>query len=160
MVEEARLEQTESGLAPATEGWFAVNVRDARWGTHDAFGSGCRFESREVPFREFGINIRVLGPGQPACLYHGENAQEGFLVLAGECVLLVEGEERQLRAWDFVHCPPETEHVFVGAGDGPCAILMVGTRVADERLFYPRSPLAARYGASVDEETRSGDEAY
>jgi uncharacterized cupin superfamily protein len=158
--DEARLEETESGLAPTTDGWFIVNVRDARWGRHEVFGAGCRFEGSGAEFSEYGINIRVIQPGEPACLYHRENAQEDFLVLAGDCLLLVEGEERRLKAWDFVHCPPETEHVFVGAGDEPCAILMVGTRVADEKLFYPVSELAQAHGASVDEETTSGDEAY
>jgi uncharacterized cupin superfamily protein len=124
------------------------------------FGAGCRFEGPDAEFGQLGINIRVLQPGQPACLYHRENLQEDFLVLAGECLVVVEGEERQLRAWDFVHCPPETDHVFVGAGDGPSAILMVGARDPDEKLFYPVSELAGRYGASADKETPSPEEAY
>ena len=93
-------------------------------------------------------------------LYHSEPSQEDFLVLAGECLLLVEGQERSLRAWDFVHCPPNTEHVFVGAGEGPCVLLMVGARSDDEGLFFPVSELARRYGASVESETGSGEEAY
>jgi uncharacterized cupin superfamily protein len=157
---EARLEQTESGLAPATEGWFVVNVRDARWGVHEAFGAGCRFEGPKAQFSQLGINIHVLDPGIPACLYHRENLQEDFLVLFGECTLVIEGEERQLRAWDFVHCPPETDHVFVGAGDGPCAILMVGARSPDEKLLYPVSEAAGEYGASAEKETPSPEEAY
>jgi uncharacterized cupin superfamily protein len=135
-------------------------VRDARWGVHPAFGAGCRFEGPDAQFVQVGINIHVLDPGMPACLYHRENLQEDFLVLAGECTLVIEGEERQLRAWDFVHCPPETDHVFVGAGDGPCAILMVGARSPEEKLFYPLSKPAARYGASADKETPSPEEAY
>src|SRR5437588_8210286 len=79
--------------------WFVVNVRDARWWRHHAFGASCRFESRETPFEQLGVNIRVLQPGEPNCLYHSENLQEDFLVLAGECLLLVDGEERPLRAW-------------------------------------------------------------
>jgi uncharacterized cupin superfamily protein len=160
MVEEARLEKTTAGLTPVTAGWFVVNVRDASWMTNEAFGAGCRFEGPEAVFRELGINLRVLQPGQPNCLYHGELEQEHFLVLAGECVLLVEGEERPLRAWDFVHCPAYTEHVFVGAGDTPCVILMTGTRSEDEVLRYPVSEVARRYGASVEEETPSAEEAY
>jgi uncharacterized cupin superfamily protein len=100
-----------------------VNVRDTEWVNSDTFGSGCAFESRAFPFPQFGINLSVLEPGQPNCLYHSESQQEAFLVLSGECKLLVEGEERLLRPWDFVHCPAGTEHVFVGAGDGPCVIL-------------------------------------
>ena len=117
MTEEARLEQSDSGLKPASDGWFVVNAGETGWAVHDAFGSGCTFESGEVPFRQLGINISVVEPGQPLCLYHEESAQEGFLVLAGECVLLVNGEERPLKAWDFFHCPAGTEHVIVGAGD-------------------------------------------
>ena len=102
----------------------------------------------------------MLEPGQPNCMYHGENAQEDFLVLYGECLLLVEGQERPLKQWDFVHCPPWTEHVFVGAGSGPCAILMVGARPEDEGLRYPVVDVARRHNAGVAEETTSGDEAY
>ena len=143
-----------------SDGWFVRNVRDARWGRHPSFGSACRFEDPEHRFEQLGINIRVLEPGRPNCLYHRENLQEDFLVLHGECLLLVEGEERPLRAWDFVHLPPDTEHVFVGAGDGPCAILMVGARSQDEELLYPVSEPAARYGASAKRETSSPEEAY
>ena len=120
----------------------------------DDFGSGCVFDTRAAPFEQVGINISVLVPGEPNCLYHSESQQEAFLVLSGEGKLLVEGEERPLRQWDFVHCPAGTEHVFVGAGDGPCAILMIGARTPDEQLLYPVSELAARYGASAEEETR------
>jgi uncharacterized cupin superfamily protein len=140
--------------------WFTVNVRDAPWRTHDTFGSATRFEDPELPFPEFGINLRVLRPGQPNSLYHRESLQEDFLVLAGECLLLVEGEERRLGAWDFVHCPPETDHVFVGAGDGPCVILMAGSRDPNEVVVYPVSELAARYGASVETQTDVPKEAY
>ena len=140
--------------------WFVVNVRDARWRKHETFGASCRFEDPEAPFPQLGVNVRVLCPGQPNCLYHSESLQEDFLVLAGECLLLVEGEERPLRAWDFVHSPPGTAHVFVGAGGGPCAILMVGARSEDERLLYPVSEVARRHGASAEQETTSPEEAY
>ena len=69
-----------------------------------------------------------MQPGQASALYHREANQEDFLVLAGECMLLIEGEERPLKAWDFVHCPSMTEHIFVGAGDGPCVVFMAGAR--------------------------------
>src|SRR5690349_18329817 len=95
-------------------------------------------------FEQLGINIQVLEPGQPNCLYHRENAQEDFLVLFGECLVLIEGEELRLRAWDFVHSPAGTDHVFVGAGDGPCGILMVGFRPETEELFYPAAEVAGR----------------
>ena len=102
----------------------------------------------------------MIWPGQPSGLYHAETSQEDFLVLTGECVLLVEGEERSLGAWDFVHCPPGTEHVFVGAGDGPCVIFMTGGRTRDKGIVYPRSELARRHGAGVGTETSSPAEAY
>ena len=113
MVEEARLEQRPAGLTPATEGWFAVNIRDAAWVTNEAFGADCIFEGDELRFAQVGYTVCVLQPGQPNGMYHSETDQENFLVLAGECLLLVEGEERPLRAWDFVHCPPGTQHIFV-----------------------------------------------
>ena len=159
MVDEARLEKTENGFVPRGEGWFVVNAREAPWWDSDAFGSACVFEG-DVRFAQVGINIQVLSPGQPNCMYHGENAQEDFLVLAGECLLLIEGEERPLGQWDFVHCPAWTEHVFVGAGDGPCAILMVGARSEDEELLYPVAEVARRHDAGVAEETSSAEEAY
>jgi uncharacterized cupin superfamily protein len=159
-VPEARLDDTGAGLAPAADGWFVVNARDAEWGTSDTFGSGTAFESRGFPFRQLGINLSVLEPGQPNCLYHAESQQEGFLVLSGECRLLVEGQERLLRPWDFFHCPAGTEHVFVGAGDGPCVILATGARSEDEQLRYPVSELAERYGASAEEATSDPRQAY
>ena len=96
--------------------------------------SAPRSSSRASPPSPIGINIQVLQPGEPNCMYHGETGQEDFLVLSGECLLLIEGEERPLKQWDFVHSPPWTEHVFVGAGDGPCVILMVGARPENEEL--------------------------
>ena len=161
MKEEAKLQETPSGLEPTDAGWFIVNVRGTAWATHNAFGSGCVFEGREgAPFPELGINISVMQPGQPLCLYHEEDAQEDFLVLAGECVLLVNGEERPLKAWDFVHSPAGTQHVIVGAGDGLAIVLAVGTRPETERLLYPHSELAERYGASAEADTPDSQKAY
>jgi uncharacterized cupin superfamily protein len=163
--------ETEGGLEPEGAGWFVVNVRDACWWKHDTFGLAVGFEGNETErrrksntsdarFEQLGINIQVLEPGQPNCMYHAEGAQEDFLVLAGECLLLVEGQERRLRAWDFVHCPPFTEHVFVGAGDGPCAILMIGARREPEEVLYPVSELARRHGAGVSVEASDPRVAY
>jgi uncharacterized cupin superfamily protein len=157
MVPEAKLERTDGGLAPSGEGWFVLNARDARW-LDGHFGAYTRFEG-DPHFTRLGVNIGVLQPGQPACHYHGEDEQEDFLVLSGECLVLIEGEERHLKAWDFVHCPPWTEHVFVGAGDGPCAILAVGTRTGDG-VVYPASELALRHNAGVERETRDSSESY
>jgi uncharacterized cupin superfamily protein len=159
-VPEAPLEQTESGLAPAGDGWFVVNVADAAWYTNEQRGASCVFETEAHWFRELGFRVRVLYPGQPNGMYHRESSQEDFLVLHGECLLLVEEEERRLKAWDFVHAPPNTDHIFVGAGDGPCVIVMVGARREDESITYPVSELARKYGASVETETSSPEEAY
>lgn len=159
-MEEAKLEDSGSGLAPTGDGWFVVNVADARWWTSDTRGSGWLLERGDVWFEQLAVNLMVLEPGQPNGMYHSEASQEAFLVLHGECRLLVEGEERLLRQWDFFHSPPRTEHIFVGAGDGPCAILMLGPRVADEQLHYPVSELAARYGASAKTESSDPDEVY
>jgi quercetin dioxygenase-like cupin family protein len=162
-VPEAQLNDSGSGLAPATEGWFVVNVRDAEWWFADSRGARCNFDSEygepAVEFPQLGINVTVLEPGQTTT-YHAESSQEAFLVLSGECRLLVEGEERLLQPWDFFHSPPWTEHAFVGAGDGPCMILMAGTRSADAQGRYPVSELAARYGASVEEETSDPAQVY
>jgi uncharacterized cupin superfamily protein len=159
-VPETQLQDSGAGLAPAGDGWFVVNVRDAEWWTSKTFGSGVVFENEDSEFPQLGINLSVMQPGEPNCLYHSESQQEAFLVLSGECKLLVDGEERLLQQWDFFHCPPGTEHVFVGAGEGPCVILMVGARSKDEQLLYPVSELAARYGASAEEETPDGKQAY
>src|SRR5437764_3392773 len=162
---EARLEDSGSGLAPAGDGWFVVNVRDAEWltsenGGKQPSGSECAFESRELEFRQLGIRLHVLEPGEPNGLYHAESEQEAFLVLSGECRLLVEGGERLLRQWDFFHSPARTEHIFVGAGDGPCVILMAGARSENWQVLYPVSELAARYGASAEEATSDPRQAY
>jgi uncharacterized cupin superfamily protein len=160
-VPEAPLEQAEAGLVPSREGWFVVNVADSHATHSDRFGTSARFERRpEVELPEFGVNVRVLQPGQPASLYHRENAQEVFLVLSGECVAIVEERERPLRKGDLLYMPPGTAHVLVGAGDAPSAVLMAGTRKDHEELLYPVSEAAARYGASVERETSSADEAY
>jgi uncharacterized cupin superfamily protein len=161
MPDEAQLTESPGGLAPAGEGWFVVNVGDTAWMTHHAFGSGCSFENREnAHFPELGINISTVRPGEALCLYHSESAQEDFLVLAGEAVLLVEGQERPLKAWDFFHCPAGTEHVVVGAGDGPAIVLAVGARHESETLLYPKSELAEKYDASAEETTPNPQEAY
>ncbi len=163
MVPEAKLEQTEAGLAATGEGWFVVNARENRWYHTDGRPALCDLEG-EQNFSQLGININVLQPGQPLCRYHWEADQEDFLVLAGEAILIVEEEERPLRQWDFVHCPPRTKHVLVGAGSGPAVILAVGARIdsVDNPDWggYPVSEAAARYGASVETETPLPEEAY
>jgi uncharacterized cupin superfamily protein len=143
-----------------TERWFVRNVRDVDWTVHPKFGARGSFEDEYGDFKQLGINIRVLDPGQPACLYHRESFQEDFLVLAGECLLLVEGEEQLVKAWDFVHLPANVEHVFVGSGTAPCAVLMVGARGEEGDVFYPSSELAQRHGAAAAEDTNSPRDAY
>jgi uncharacterized cupin superfamily protein len=106
MIDEAVLEERPAGLTPVTPGWFVVDMRKAAWLTNETFGAACVFEGDAAPFPQLGYTIAVLQPGQPSGMYHSETCQEDFLVLQGECLLLVEGEERPLKAWDFVHCPP------------------------------------------------------
>jgi uncharacterized cupin superfamily protein len=171
VTEEARLEEVGSGLAPVTNGWFVVNVAEAAWLRNDAFGGRCVFESShrvlaERPgvgprqFAEIGFTLAVLEPGKPTGMYHAESSQEDFLVLAGECLLLIEEEERPLRAWDFVHCPAGTRHAFVGTGDEPCVIFMAGARRDGGTIVYPRSETALARGAGVEVETPSPADAY
>jgi quercetin dioxygenase-like cupin family protein len=157
---EARIEQTESGLVPADDGWFILNVAEIGWETLPGGGTWCAFESPAAPSPLLGIGVHVLDPGETPGFYHAESNQEGFLVLSGECIAIVEGEERRMRPWDYLHCPPGTAHITIGAGEGPCAILMVGTRSPDRTLRYLAEPAAARYGAAVPVTTDSPAEAY
>jgi len=160
VVPEAPLEHSDHGTFPVGDGWFVVNARDAQWFESDGLGFYAPFEGENAPFGELGVNLNILRPGEPSCMYHGEETQEDFLVLAGECVLIVEGEERKLRAWDFFHSPAWTEHVFVGAGDGPCLILAVGNRIKGRGLSYPVNETATKYGAGVEQETTDPAKAY
>jgi uncharacterized cupin superfamily protein len=162
MVSEARLEKLEAGLTPVTDGWFVVSIPKAAWVTNEVLGDACIFEGDDAPFPDVGFTLAVLQPGQSGGRYHREANQEDFLVLAGECVLLIEEEERPLKAWDFVHCPPNTAHAFVGAGDGPCVIFMTGARKGwpERGTVYLHSELALRHGAGVEKETSSSAEAY
>lgn len=153
------METRAGGLKPSGGGWFVVNARDAGWIHNEQFGAGVTFEGTPE-FPQLGINIQVIWPGQPNGYYHAEEAQEDFLILSGECLLLIEGEERRLRAWDFVHFPPGTAHIVVGAGDGPCAFVAVGARRPDGGIVYPVSELALRHGAGAGVETTRPREAY
>jgi uncharacterized cupin superfamily protein len=158
MVPEASLEKTELGLVAQGEGWFVVNARDVTWIRSEERGQDTDFEGRQE-WTDLGFRIQVLSPGQRG-LYHGERGQEDFLVVSGECLLVIEGEERRLKAWDFVHSPPWTKHTFVGAGDGPCVIVMAGSRAGGFEVVYAVSDVAAKHGACVLEETSNPDEAY
>jgi uncharacterized cupin superfamily protein len=138
---------------------FIVNVADAPALSHSRRATLIDFEPDDAPWPEVGVNIQIMAPGQPNCRYHSEPVQEDFLVLHGECIVILDGEERRMRQWDFLHCPPGTEHVFVGAGDGPCAVLMIGSR-REDAAYYPVNELAARYDASVRTPTAEPAEAY
>jgi uncharacterized cupin superfamily protein len=160
-MKEAKLVDTGAGLVPEGEGWFVLNTKDARWRTSEEFGRYTRWEGDgDARFKELGININVLEPGQPACMYHGEDAQEDFLVLAGEGTLIVEGEERPLLPWDFVHCPAWTRHVIVATGSEPIVVLAVGARNGRTGLIYPRDEIALKHGAGAEQDTSDGAEAY
>ncbi len=168
MLPEAPLEKTEAGLAPAGKGWFVLNAREARWrdrpgrGKSLPFTGSTEFEA-DTYFPQLGVNLVVLEPGEPNAMYHWETEQEDFLVLSGEALLIVEGQERPLRQWDFVHCPPQTGHVFVGGGDGPCVILGMSSRefqATGPWGSYTVDEVAIRHGAGVEEETDDPAVAY
>ena len=161
MVPEAPLEQTEAGLRPAGEGWFVLNAREAAWQESAGRGGYCKFEG-EPRFSQLGIQLRALGPGEPMSMYHWEADQEDFLVLSGEALLIIEGEERPLLAWDFVHCPPEAKHTIVGASEG-CLCLAVGARdksTGRDWGGYSVDEAAIRHGAGVEQATSNPEEAY
>jgi uncharacterized cupin superfamily protein len=167
MVPEAELVSTENGLVPKGQGWFVLNARETQWWKRNGRGVVCEFEGAAIEgaadFEELGIGLYVLQPGEPMSMYHWEADQEDFLVLSGQALLIVEGEERPLQQWDFVHCPPETNHVLVGAGDGRCVVLAVGSRQNQARGEwggYTVDEAALRHGAGVEEETQDRTVAY
>ena len=153
---------------PASVGWFVMNARDARWfhkpGRGDSLPlTGCDEFEAETYFPMLGMAIRVIGPGEPSTTYHWETEQEGFLVLSGEALLIVEGEERPVRQWDFIHCPPGTNHTFVGAGDEPCVLLCASSRQFQKDGpwgKYTVDEVARRHNACPDEETQDTGVAY
>jgi uncharacterized cupin superfamily protein len=156
---EAPLRDTRFGLAPDGEGWFVVNAREIRWRDWGPLGANCDFEGKR-PFRQLGINLNRLLPGEPMGMYHRERHQEGFLVVAGECLLLVEDEERPLETWDFFHCPGGTPHIIIGAGSGPSLVLAFGARGGRKGIEYLVDPRAIRHGAGVEKVTTKSAEAY
>lgn len=168
MVPEAKLEDGGSGLVPTTTGWFVLNARDARWSDKPGQGHSLPLTGRdeyeaETFFPMLGMAIRVMSPGEVSTTYHWETEQEDFLVLAGEALLIIEGQERQLQQWDFVHCPPEAKHAFVGAGDGPCVLLCASSRQFQKDGpwgFYCFDETAAKHNAASPEDTQNGEIAY
>jgi uncharacterized cupin superfamily protein len=167
-IAEATLEETEAGLVASTPGWFVLNARDARWIEKPGQGhslplTGIDEHEAEALFPMLGMAIRVVNPGEPTTTYHWETEQEDFLVLSGQAVLIVEGQERRLRQWDFVHCPPRTRHAFAGSGDAPCVLLCVSSRQFQKDGpwgYYCVDETAARHNASSPEETQNGAVAY
>jgi uncharacterized cupin superfamily protein len=144
---------------PVSAGWFVLNVREARW-LHNRMRSVCRFGGEgEAHFDDLGVSLYHLQPGQSMSLYHHEAGQEDFLILRGECMLLIEGEERPLGQWDFVHCPPRTAHTII-AVDQPALILAVGARKEKGSARYPVEPVAIAHGAGVPDEATAPTEVY
>jgi uncharacterized cupin superfamily protein len=160
MRHEAKIEDTEVGRVPVDDGWYILNLSEIGWGTVRGGGTWCGFGSPNHESDRIGIGVHILWPGDSPGFYHEESELEGFLVLSGECIAIVEGEGRRMGPWDYLHSPPGTRHITVGAGDGPCAILMYGTRSREGSILYPVEPAAAKYGHSVDRETDSPKEAY
>jgi uncharacterized cupin superfamily protein len=162
MVPESGLESTEHGLVPKGNGWFVLNAREAPWRSAPGRTAVCDFEG-DLSFPQVGINVSVIDPGEFMAMYHWEADQEDFLVVAGEALLIIEGAERPLRQWDFVHCPAGTKHTIVGAGAGPCVVLAVGARdrsLGPDWGGYTADDVARRHGVSVDQDTTDADQAY
>jgi len=161
MIPEALPRMTRNGLVVDSEGWFVLNARESRWKSEGPLGRYCNFEGKRR-FPQLGINISVLEPGQAMGKYHRENGQEGFVVVAGECLLIVEEQERRLTTWDYFHCPGGTDHIIVGAGDRPAIVVAVGARGrgVGGGLVYPVSERAVRHGVGVELETTDPAEAY
>jgi uncharacterized cupin superfamily protein len=163
-VPEAPFERTENGLVPGGSGWFVVNAREARWLHADGRGARLPFEGDDdAEFAQLGVSLFVLEPGEAMGMYHWEADQEDFLVLSGEAVLVIEGAERALRRWDFVHCPPDTSHIIVGAGEGPCVVLAIGAREHQDDAGwggYAVDETAASHGVGVERETADAGQAY
>jgi quercetin dioxygenase-like cupin family protein len=157
---EAKIDVTELGRVPADGGWWILNLEEMVWDAVPGGGTWSSFESPDARSSELGIGVHILNPGETPGMYHAESNQEGFLVLSGECLAIVEGEERRMGPWDYLHCPPGTAHITIGAGDGPCAILMVGTRSPDEQIDYIPEPAAQQHGAAVPELTHDPKVAY
>jgi uncharacterized cupin superfamily protein len=158
---EAEVVQTEVGKQAQGDGWFVLNVAEAAWQTTERGGTWSLLESETAPFGQFGVGVHVLPPGESSGFYHWESDQEGFLVLAGECLLIVEGQERRMKQWDYFHCPPGTRHMTVGAqGDEVCALLMVGARTTGKLTRYPVDPVAAEHGVSVARDADDARDAY
>lgn len=135
--------------------WYVHNVGEFPWFVNEKFGARGLLVPPEA---QVGVRVHVLEPGKPSTMYHRETGQEGFLVVEGECLLIVEGEERPLGQWDYFHCPPGVTHAFVGAGEGPCVMVTLGLRGGT--IVYERNDLALAHGAGVEEETDTPSVAY
>ena len=162
MVPEAPLESKDGWKRPKADGWFVLNARDARWTYSKGRGAHCTFEGEPV-YPQLGVQLVALAPGEAMSMYHWEADQEDFLVLSGEALLICEGEERPLRQWDFVHCPADTKHTIVGAGDSQSLVFAVGARdksVGSDWGAYTVDEAALRHGAGVEQETTEPEEAY
>lgn len=168
MVNEAPVEKTEHGLVPTGEGWWIINARSARWVERDGRGrqvpfTGWTADEAETFHRELGVNLVVLEPGQPLAIYHKETDAEGFFMIAGEALALVEGQERPLTQWDYFHCPTDCEHTIIGAGTHPCVLLAMSSRVnqgTDNWGEYTVDEVALKHNAGVEEATTDPGEAY
>lgn len=158
----AQIETTPEGQVPVDGGWFVLNLGELAWEAAPGFGTWRDFNppGADPDAPGIGVHVHVFQPGESNGYYHAEDAQEGFLVLSGECVAVIEGAEHRMRQWDYFHSPPGTAHITVGAGDGPCAILMFGSPDPRRPVTWIANDTAAKYGASVARTTNRDTEVY
>lgn len=143
--------------------WTVVNATAQPWQAAPGWGRFVKFEDPDgARWPQYGFNIQVLEPGDVSTMYHGEGAQEDFVVLSGSCLAIVEGEEVRLETWDVLHCPPWTRHGFKNDTGAACAILMIGGRHdgGEYDVEYPYDATAVKHGAGVKAYTTEGDVAY
>ena len=90
-MQEAQIEKTPEGQVPVGGGWFILNLGEMAWETVPGFGTALGFNAPDADPSQpgIGVHVHVLQPGEANGYYHAEAAQEGFLVLSGECIAVV-----------------------------------------------------------------------
>ena len=160
-VPEAQLKDSGSGLAPATEGWFVVNVRDAEWWFADSRGARCSFESE---YGEPAVSSHSSGSTSPYWSQdRAASITQSPLRKRSSCSPGSAGCSSRARSDAFC---PGTSSIRLRGQSTPSWARATGHVPPDGRCAfgpearYPVSELAARYGASVEEETSDPAQVY